>query len=95
MIWLDRSLTLGIRANRHPGEVQRIPVLEKMMERMHAMLTEMYEDRQRQPGGSKLIRVSTGKRKIQTEDLVKGDEEGETSLTLETGAGQDRIKFIS
>ncbi|KAA0062470.1 Ty3/gypsy retrotransposon protein [Cucumis melo var. makuwa] len=61
-------------------EVQRIPVLEKTMERMHAMLTEMYEDRQRQPGGSELTGVSTGKRKIRTEDLVEGDEEGETSL---------------
>ncbi|KAL0545922.1 hypothetical protein IC582_015819 [Cucumis melo] len=74
-------------------EVQRIPVLEKTMERMHAMLTEMYEDRQRQPGSSELTGVSTGKRKMRTEDVVDGDEEGETSLSLEPGTGQDRIKF--
>uniref|UniRef100_A0A9I9E4B7 Gypsy/ty3 element polyprotein n=1 Tax=Cucumis melo TaxID=3656 RepID=A0A9I9E4B7_CUCME len=63
------------------------------MEKMHAMLTEMYEDRQRQPGSSELTGVSTGKRKMRTEDVVDGDEEGETSLSLEPGAGQDRIKF--
>ncbi|KAA0032325.1 Ty3/gypsy retrotransposon protein [Cucumis melo var. makuwa] len=60
---------------------------------MHAMLTEMYEDRQRRLGESKLIGVSTRKQKIRTEDLVEGDEEGETSLSLETGAVQDRIKL--
>ncbi|KAA0034358.1 gypsy/ty3 element polyprotein [Cucumis melo var. makuwa] len=60
---------------------------------MHAMLTEMYEDRQRQPGEFELTEVSSGKRKIRTEDLVEGGEEGKTSLSLETGAGQDRIKF--
>ncbi|KAA0047582.1 gypsy/ty3 element polyprotein [Cucumis melo var. makuwa] len=29
-------------------ELQQIPVLKKTMERMHAMLTKMYEDHQRQ-----------------------------------------------
>lgn len=29
-------------------EVQRSPIVEKTVEKMHAMLVEMYEDRQRQ-----------------------------------------------
>ena len=75
-------------------EVQRLPILEKMMEKMHAMLTEMYEDRQRHQGGSKLTGVSIGKRKLRTDDITKGNEEGETSLSLKTGAGQDQIKIL-
>ncbi|KAA0062793.1 ty3-gypsy retrotransposon protein [Cucumis melo var. makuwa] len=59
------------------------------METMHAMLTKMYEDRQRHPGGSELIEVRIEKMKIRTDDFVKGDEEGETSLSLETRAGYE------
>ncbi|TYK01506.1 gypsy/ty3 element polyprotein [Cucumis melo var. makuwa] len=44
-------------------EVQRLPILEKNVEKMHTMLTAMYEDRQRQLGGSELTEISTGKRK--------------------------------
>ncbi|TYK28431.1 gypsy/ty3 element polyprotein [Cucumis melo var. makuwa] len=42
------------------------------------------------------IRASrhSGKRKVRTEEVVEEEiEEGETSLSMETGAGQDRIKF--
>ena len=53
----------------------------------------MYADRQRHQEGSKLTGVSTGKRKLRMEDIIEGDEEGETSLSLETGVGQDQIKF--
>ncbi|TYK05776.1 ty3-gypsy retrotransposon protein [Cucumis melo var. makuwa] len=61
---------------------------------MHAMLTAMYEDHQRQLGGSKLTGVSTGKRKVRTEEVVEEEaDEAETSMSIETGAGQDRIKF--
>ena len=70
-------------------KVQKLPAVEKTMEKMHAMLTEMYAERQRQQEGSELIGVSIGKRKLRPDDITDGDEEGETSLSLETGAGQD------
>ena len=47
-------------------EVHRLPILEKTMEKMHAMLTEMCEDRQQHQGESKLTGVSTDKRKLRT-----------------------------
>ena len=74
-------------------KVQKLPAVEKTMEKMHAMLTEMYAERQRQQEGSELTGVSIGKRKLRPDDITEGDEEGETSLSLETGVGQDRIKF--
>ena len=74
-------------------EVYRLPVVEKTMEKMHTMLIEMYAERQRDQEGSELTGVSTGKRKLRPDDIIEGDEEGEMSLSLETGVGQDRIKF--
>ncbi|KAA0046072.1 gypsy/ty3 element polyprotein [Cucumis melo var. makuwa] len=57
---------------------------------MHAMLSAIYEDSERQLGGSKLTGISTGKRKLRTEDMAKEEmDEGETSLSVEIGAGQD------
>ncbi|KAA0034006.1 ty3-gypsy retrotransposon protein [Cucumis melo var. makuwa] len=58
------------------------------------MLSAIYEDRQRQAGRSKIIETNTRKRKLRNEETVEEEgEEGETSLSVETGAGQDRIKF--
>ncbi|KAA0045703.1 ty3-gypsy retrotransposon protein [Cucumis melo var. makuwa] len=75
-------------------EVQRLPLLEKNLEKMHAMLSVIYEDRQRQTGGSKLTGISTGKRKVRNEEVTEEEgEEGETSLSVETEAGQKRFKF--
>ncbi|KAA0057084.1 ty3-gypsy retrotransposon protein [Cucumis melo var. makuwa] len=75
-------------------EVQRLPLLEKNLEKVHAMLSVIYEDRQRQAGGSELTGISTGKRKIRNEEVTEEEgEECETSLSVETGAGQERIKF--
>ena len=77
-------------------EVQRLPMLEKTVEKMHAMLTAMYEDCHRQTEGSELTGINTGKRKIRTEEIFKGEgdgEEGETSISVDTGVRQDRIKF--
>ena len=70
-------------------EVKRLPTVEKTMKKMHAMLTEMCAKCQRHQEGSELTRVSIGKRKLRPDDIMEGDEEGETSLSLETGAGQD------
>ena len=64
-------------------------MLEKTVEKMHAMLMAMYEDRQRKTGGSELIGMNTGKRKTRTEDIFEGakeGEEGETSMSADTGA---------
>ncbi|KAA0051273.1 gypsy/ty3 element polyprotein [Cucumis melo var. makuwa] len=61
-------------------------------ERLDASETEI-EAIKKEPGSSELTGVSTEKWKIRTEDVADGDEEGETSLSLEREAGQDRIKF--
>ncbi|KAA0051937.1 gypsy/ty3 element polyprotein [Cucumis melo var. makuwa] len=74
-------------------EVQRLLMLEKNVEKMHVMLTTMYGDCQRQLGGSELTGISTGKRKVRTEVVEEDADEGETSMSIETGAGQDQIKF--
>ncbi|KAA0037917.1 ty3-gypsy retrotransposon protein [Cucumis melo var. makuwa] len=75
-------------------EVQRLPLLEKNLEKMQAMLSVMYEDHQRLTEGSELTGVSTGKRKVRNEEGPQEEgEEGETSLSVETGGGQKRIKF--
>ncbi|TYK08255.1 gypsy/ty3 element polyprotein [Cucumis melo var. makuwa] len=75
-------------------EVQRLPLLEKNVKKMHAMLTAMYQDHQRQLGGSKLTGIRTGKRKVRTEEVVEKEmDDREMSLSMETGAGQDQIKF--
>ncbi|KAA0054264.1 putative mitochondrial protein [Cucumis melo var. makuwa] len=75
-------------------EVQRLSLLEKNLEKVHVMLSAIYEDRQRQLRGLEMTGISTGKRKFRNEDTTKEEvEEGETSLSMETGAGQDRIKF--
>ena len=66
---------------------QRLPLLEKNLEKVHAMLSAIYEDRQRQLGGLKMTGISTGKRKLRNEDTAEEEgEEGETSLSVETGA---------
>ncbi|TYK03081.1 ty3-gypsy retrotransposon protein [Cucumis melo var. makuwa] len=75
-------------------EVQRLPLLEKNLEKMHAMLSAIYEDRQRFTGGSELTGISTRKRKERNEaGVLEEGEEGETSLSGEAGGGQERIKF--
>ncbi|TYK05726.1 ty3-gypsy retrotransposon protein [Cucumis melo var. makuwa] len=75
-------------------EVQRLPLLEKNLEKMHAMLSVIYEDRQRQTRESELTGISTEKRKVRNEEGTQEEgEEGETSLSVETGGGQERIKF--
>ncbi|KAA0057861.1 gypsy/ty3 element polyprotein [Cucumis melo var. makuwa] len=57
-------------------------------ERLDASETEIEAiKKERQPGGSELIGVSTGKRKIRMEDLIDGDR-GETSLSLEPRQGK-------
>ncbi|KAA0031735.1 ty3-gypsy retrotransposon protein [Cucumis melo var. makuwa] len=66
---------------------QRLPLLKKNLEKVHAMLSAIYEDRQRQLGGLKMTGISTGKRKLRNEDTAEEEgEEGETSLSVETGA---------
>jgi len=66
---------------------QRLPLLKKNLEKVHAMLSAIYEDRQRQLGGLKMTGISTGKRKLRNEDTAEEEgEEGETSLSGETGA---------
>ncbi|KAA0054103.1 gypsy/ty3 element polyprotein [Cucumis melo var. makuwa] len=61
---------------------------------MHTMLTAMYEDHQRQLGGLKLTEISMRKRKVRIEDVVEEEaDEGETSMSIETGVGHDRIKL--
>ena len=67
-------------------------MLKKTMEKMHVMLMAMYEDRQRQPGGSELTGINTGKRKIRIEQISEGEVdsgEGDTSMSVDTEAGQD------
>ena len=66
---------------------QRLPLLEKNLEKVHAMLSAIYKDRQRQLGGSEMTEISIGKRKLRNEDTTEEEgEEGETSLSGETGA---------
>lgn len=73
-----------------------MPILEKTVEKMHAMLLEMYEDHQKYLTRSELTDTSTGKRKMSTKDVIEEEanrEEGETSLSVEIRTGQDQIKF--
>ncbi|KAA0052304.1 gypsy/ty3 element polyprotein [Cucumis melo var. makuwa] len=52
-------------------EVQRLPILEKTVEKMHAMLLELYEDHQKYLTRSELTDTSTGKRKMSTKDVIE------------------------
>lgn len=77
-------------------EIQRITPLETKVEKMHNMLAETYGDRQQQQASSKIMEVSTRKRKVQTEDEVdetEKSEEGESSQLRESAARKNRIKF--
>ena len=59
----DRLTALEAEIEVIKQEVQRLPLVQKNLEKVHAMLSAIYEDRQRQLGGSEMTGISTGKRK--------------------------------
>ncbi|KAA0056800.1 gypsy/ty3 element polyprotein [Cucumis melo var. makuwa] len=69
-------------------------MIEDRLTALEAEIEAIKQDHQRLTGGSELTGVSTGKRKVRNEEGPQEEgEEGETSLSVETGGGQEKIKF--